>query len=86
MRFILHDTVIAFLDKTYTSIVNMIVSIIHKHELSLIKMYCSSIEAQYVCNYKRNHRLKDIMTLHVAFKQRILDQVQTERLGQKLDL
>lgn len=58
-----------FLDTTYTSIVNVRVIIIRKHELSLIKMYCSSNEAQSVYNYKRNQRLKDIITLHVAFKQ-----------------
>ena len=59
---------------------------VHKHELSLIKMYYSSNEDQFVNNYKRNQRLKDIITLHVAFKQQTLDHMQTKRLWQKLDL
>jgi hypothetical protein len=79
LRFILPATVITFLGMTYTSFVNVRVTDIHKHELSLIKMYCSSIEAQSVYNYKRNQRLKDIITLHVAFEQRNLDHMQTEK-------
>jgi len=69
LRFILHDAGITFLDTTYISNVNVRVIINCKHKLSLIKIYCSSIEAQSVYNYKRNQDLKDIITLHVAFKQ-----------------
>jgi hypothetical protein len=69
LRFVLYVSVITFLDMTYTSIVNMRVMNIHKHELGLITMYCSSTEALSVDNYKRNQCLKDIFTLHVAFKQ-----------------
>jgi len=74
MRFILHDTVITFLDTTLS--VNVRVMNVHKHELSLIKMYCSST----VYKYKINQCLKDSITLHVTFKQRTSDHMQTERL------
>lgn len=64
---------------SYTSIVNVRVTNIHKHELSVITMYCSCIEAKSVYNYKRNQHLKDIITLHVSFKRQTLDHMQSER-------